>query len=108
MCGILAAFGLQGNADDARRLLLKHTRILRHRGPDANMVYQTPDGRNVLAHERLNIVDASDRGRNALRVQSQQHQAHSWSMDRLDREVQHSAAILYAGSPFTSRGRLAL
>ena len=67
MCGILAAFGCSGTADEVRRLALKCTRKLRHRGPDANRIYQTPDGRNFMAHERLNIVDASDRGRFASR-----------------------------------------
>jgi asparagine synthetase B (glutamine-hydrolysing) len=64
MCGILAAFGIEGmTPDEVRRLALKQTKILRHRGPDSSMLYQTPDGRSFMAHERLNIVDASDRGR---------------------------------------------
>lgn len=63
MCGILAAFGLVATREHARRLALKQTRLLRHRGPDSSLVYQTPDGCNFMAHERLNIVDATDRGR---------------------------------------------
>jgi hypothetical protein len=66
MCGILAAFGLRNvSREEARRLALKHSRLLRHRGPDANLIYQTSDGHSFMAHERLNIVDATDRGRYA-------------------------------------------
>jgi len=63
MCGILAGFGLTGSREETRRLALAQSRKLRHRGPDANSIYQTADGTGFLAHERLNIVDASERGR---------------------------------------------
>jgi asparagine synthetase B (glutamine-hydrolysing) len=64
MCGIIAAFGVQGcSRDELRRLGLKLSKILRHRGPDANAIYVTDDATGFLAHERLNIVDATDRGR---------------------------------------------
>lgn len=64
MCGIIAAFGVNGlSRDEVRRLGLKLSKLLRHRGPDANSLHLSRDGKSFLAHERLNIVDASDRGR---------------------------------------------
>ena len=64
MCGIIAAFGVNGlSRDEVRRLGLKLSKLLRHRGPDASSLHLSPDGKSFLAHERLNIVDASDRGR---------------------------------------------
>ena len=63
MCGILAGFGLVGSREEIRRKALAQSKKLRHRGPDANSIYQSADGSVFLAHERLNIVDASERGR---------------------------------------------
>lgn len=64
MCGIIAAFGVNGmSRDELRRLGLRLSKLLRHRGPDASTLYMTEDGTSFLAHERLNIVDASDSGK---------------------------------------------
>jgi hypothetical protein len=64
MCGIIAAFGVEGlSSDQLRALGLKLSKLLRHRGPDASALHLSPNGQSFLAHERLNIVDASDRGR---------------------------------------------
>ena len=65
MCGILAALGVTGDAEKNRRDILKLSRLLRHRGPDQNSVYQAPDGRAFLAFERLMIVDPTETGRRA-------------------------------------------
>jgi len=67
MCGILAALGLQAGdfaqKEKNRRDILKLSRLLRHRGPDQNSVYQAPDGRAFIAFERLMIVDPTETGR---------------------------------------------
>lgn len=64
MCGIIAAFGVTGlSRDELRRLGLRLSKLLRHRGPDASTLYMSPDGQSFMSHERLNIVDASDNGR---------------------------------------------
>lgn len=63
MCGILAAFGLTGDAVANRRQLLKLSKLLRHRGPDANSMWNSTDGRNFIGHERLTIIDVSDAGK---------------------------------------------
>lgn len=63
MCGILAALGLSGDPEKNRRLVLQCSKLLRHRGPDANSIYQSKDGKNFLAFERLQIIDPSDGGR---------------------------------------------
>jgi len=63
MCGILAALGITGDTEANRRDILKLSKLLRHRGPDANALYQAPDGRAFIAFERLMIVDPTDTGR---------------------------------------------
>lgn len=63
MCGILAALGITGDTEKNRRDILRLSKLLRHRGPDQNSVYQSPDGRAFLAFERLMIVDPTDSGR---------------------------------------------
>ena len=63
MCGILAALGVSGDAETNRRDILRLSRLLRHRGPDQNDIYQSPDGKAFIAFERLTIVDTSDTGR---------------------------------------------
>lgn len=63
MCGILAALGITGDPETNRRQILKLSKLLRHRGPDQNDLYQAPDGRAFIAFERLMIVDPTDSGR---------------------------------------------
>ncbi|SCN12340.1 asparagine synthetase, putative [Plasmodium malariae] len=60
MCGILAIFHSTIEKHRLRRKALELSKILRHRGPDWNgiVVEENDDGTtNVLAHERLAIVD---------------------------------------------------
>lgn len=55
MCGILAILGLIEDAKLFRHTALKLSKRLRHRGPDWNGIYS--EGHNILAHERLAIID---------------------------------------------------
>ena len=64
MCGILAVLGSSVDAGELRGQVVTLARSLRHRGPDWSGIqvqrFSRPDGReqlNVLAHERLGIVD---------------------------------------------------
>lgn len=59
MCGILAILGSTENAVQLRIKALNLSKRLRHRGPDWNGIYmhQKETYINVLAHERLAIVD---------------------------------------------------
>lgn len=52
MCGIA---GIWGTADE--RLIQKMKGILTHRGPDAEGTHKAPEGRGVLGHRRLSIMD---------------------------------------------------
>ncbi|CAD7705317.1 unnamed protein product [Ostreobium quekettii] len=70
MCGILAAFGLTGTPEQNRRELLKLSKLLRHRGPDANFMYASAAGDACICHERLQIVDISDAGRQPFRLET--------------------------------------
>ena len=53
--GILGVIGVWKGADSIRPRVLERVRRLRHRGPDWSGVYCK--GNNILAHERLAIVD---------------------------------------------------
>ena len=55
MCGIIAAVSKHGGICDETLTLA--SRRLRHRGPDAQHVWTSPDGRTGLGHARLSIID---------------------------------------------------
>lgn len=59
MCGILGVFSPAGNASHAQTLAAIER--LRHRGPDDQGIWLSPDGRVSLAHRRLSLV-ALDNG----------------------------------------------
>ena len=100
MCGILAALGLtEGDPEKRRRLVLRCSKLLRHRGPDANSVYQSADGHNFIAFERLQIIDVTDGGRCAYACSEQEWAAACMIfMHDLD-----DCAPCLAGSPSSSR-----
>lgn len=55
MCGLMAILGrTRSPSPDAVRLGLE---ALRHRGPDATGLWSSPDGRIILGHDRLSLVD---------------------------------------------------
>ena len=62
MCGILAVLGAGGDADSVRRTLLAQSRLLRHRGPDSSAVWQSAQGGDAIAFERLQIIDPTAGG----------------------------------------------
>ncbi|MGM9787068.1 MAG: asparagine synthase B [Candidatus Cryptobacteroides sp.] len=55
MCGFTAIYGMKDSSVDWRTKALKMSSKLRHRGPDWSGIYA--DGKCILAHERLAIVD---------------------------------------------------
>lgn len=55
MCGIVCAFDVKESTDVLRSQLLEMSKKIRHRGPDWSGIYA--DGKAILAHERLAIVD---------------------------------------------------
>jgi len=66
MCGILAIFGIKGKYQFVRQYAIKLSRRLKHRGPDCSnlMLFERePNVWDILCHERLNIIDASENGR---------------------------------------------
>ncbi|MDE2983798.1 MAG: asparagine synthase B [Gemmatimonadota bacterium] len=58
MCSVLAILGLDPSEPIPRERVLALSRLQRHRGPDWSGVYA--DGRAVLAHNRLAIVDVEN------------------------------------------------
>lgn len=51
-----------------RQKILKYSRLLRHRGPDASGVYNNPSSTTFLCHERLSIIDRSDNGKQPFTI----------------------------------------
>lgn len=74
MCSIFGVLELRQDVQSVRKMALRQSRLLRHRGPDWSGIYTSPKA--VLAHERLAIVDVntgaqpllSESGRQALAV----------------------------------------
>ena len=62
MCGIAGIVEHRGSALVERDLLIRLRDEQRHRGPDDEGLWISPDGRVGLAHRRLSIVDLSPRG----------------------------------------------
>jgi asparagine synthase (glutamine-hydrolysing) len=54
MCGFVGCW-----SDASREAVIRLAASLRHRGPDAEGAYASPDGRVAFAHRRLSIVDLS-------------------------------------------------
>lgn len=55
MCGIVSIFNIQEQTPELRQKALKMSAKIRHRGPDWSGIYS--DGKAILCHERLSIVD---------------------------------------------------
>jgi asparagine synthase (glutamine-hydrolysing) len=74
MCSIFGVLELRQDLKTVRKMALRQSRLLRHRGPDWSGIYTANNA--VLAHERLSIVDVntgaqpilSESGRQALAV----------------------------------------
>ncbi len=74
MCSIFGVLELRQDLNTVRKMALRQSRLLRHRGPDWSGIYTAEHA--VLAHERLSIVDVntgaqpllSESGRQALAV----------------------------------------
>jgi asparagine synthase (glutamine-hydrolysing) len=59
MCGILGLYSNDKSEDNEnlKQKTLHLSKILRHRGPDWNGLWQSDEKKIILAHERLSIVD---------------------------------------------------
>jgi asparagine synthase (glutamine-hydrolysing) len=62
MCGIIGIFGSTIDRAQLGTMVARQN----HRGPDANGVYVSPNGRVALGHNRLSIIDLSDAGRQPM------------------------------------------
>jgi asparagine synthase (glutamine-hydrolysing) len=60
MCGIAGAISFHGTVREEP--VLRMRALQAHRGPDALGLWRSPDGRCVLAHNRLAVIDLSDAG----------------------------------------------
>ena len=74
MCGILAILNIKGTQVEVRAKAYELSRRIRHRGPDrsrivvlVHLIYYNqeagPNTYHVISHERLSLVDLSDKGR---------------------------------------------
>src|SRR5213593_472468 len=57
MCGIAGGISMHPGARPNSERLRRASRLLSHRGPDAEGFWQAPSGRATLAHRRLSIID---------------------------------------------------
>ncbi len=64
MCGICGIVARESNAPVDQRAIDRMTRVLRHRGPDAEAT--VINGPAALGHTRLAIIDLSDAGRQPM------------------------------------------
>ena len=64
MCGIAGHINV--NNPPPREPVEKLTQAIRHRGPDDQGVWKSPDGACVLGHARLSIIDLSPLGRQPM------------------------------------------
>lgn len=64
MCGIAGFYNLDGSRErrDIHAIATAMNHAIRHRGPDANDVWQDPDVSLALAQGRLAIIDLSEKG----------------------------------------------
>ena len=69
MCGIAAvfAYGRRARVEDRARLARMCTRMA-CRGPDGEGVWEGSEGRVLLGHRRLSIIDLSERGAQPMRT----------------------------------------
>jgi len=57
MCGIAGAVALLPHVTPSRDVVARMSRCIAHRGPDGEGTWTSPDGRAILAHRRLAIID---------------------------------------------------
>jgi asparagine synthase (glutamine-hydrolysing) len=57
MCSIFGVLEIRQDHSAIRKMAIRQSRLIRHRGPDWSGIYAHP--RAVLAHERLSIVDVN-------------------------------------------------
>ncbi|CAD8049746.1 unnamed protein product [Paramecium sonneborni] len=71
MCGILAILNIRGTEVEVRARAYELSRRIRHRGPDRSkiIVLEVSSGLyHVISHERLGLVDLSDKGRQPFQM----------------------------------------
>lgn len=66
MCGIVGVFDYSAVPGDSREFVQRANQTIAHRGPDDSGIYASPDGRVVLGHRRLSIVDLTASGRQPM------------------------------------------
>ena len=84
MCGICGIVGYK-EFDGGEGIVKKMVTKLRHRGPDFEDVWTSPDKRVVLGHTRLSIIDVDQRSlhRLELRVPYSTDQVWKWQHSSL-------------------------
>ncbi len=70
MCSIFGVLELRQDLKSVRKMALRQSRLLRHRGPDWSGIYAANNA--VLAHERLSIVDVNTGAQPILSESSRQ------------------------------------
>ncbi len=108
MCGIAGIYHYGTDAPVNEDVLRAMQDVMRHRGPDGDGLWCSPDRRVGLAHRRLSIIDLSTAANQpmanedgtlwivfngeiynhaAIRATLEQRGGHTWSTDHADTEV---------------------
>ena len=66
MCGIVGQFDFAAKSGGGPEFVRRACDAIRHRGPDDSGIFVSDDGRVVLGHRRLSIVDLSPLGRQPM------------------------------------------
>jgi asparagine synthase (glutamine-hydrolysing) len=66
MCGIAGVFSTRHEPAKVHAAAARMQSALRHRGPDDEGLWQSPDGQAALAHRRLSILDLSNGARQPM------------------------------------------
>lgn len=68
MCGLAGIVDYEGRlgGEELRRVAAAMAARMEHRGPDGHGVWLDPSGRCALSHQRLSILDLSERGRQPM------------------------------------------
>src|SRR6266480_5117220 len=108
MCGIFGLVQYGGGEPPSDALVIRARDTMQHRGPDGEGLWRSADGRTVLAHRRLSIIDLSSSAAQPMsnedgtiwvtfngeiynhaeiRAELERRDGHRWKTDHSDTEV---------------------
>ena len=62
MCGISGIYNFSNKNIDSKKIIYKIIKLQTSRGPDGNGIWQSDCKKIILGHNRLSIIDLSEKG----------------------------------------------